>query len=128
MPAYFDMNLLLVACGGLTATAQLAPIAKDLKLGTIPVSLRGLSLPALTFALTIHRVLNGLTRPFFGWVYGSRYATTNAGLLYTAKGIVSLLVPFADILAQKSDGWLAVFPTSRRSWSGWRSPIFRLGW
>ena len=28
----------------------------------------GLTLPALTFALTIDRVLNGLTRPFFGWV------------------------------------------------------------
>src|SRR5262249_13990785 len=25
-------------------------------------------LPALTFALSIDRVLNGLTRPFFGWV------------------------------------------------------------
>jgi OFA family oxalate/formate antiporter-like MFS transporter len=27
-----------------------------------------LVLPALTFALAIDRVLNGLTRPFFGWV------------------------------------------------------------
>lgn len=28
----------------------------------------GLVLPALTCALAIDRVLNGLTRPFFGWV------------------------------------------------------------
>ncbi len=28
----------------------------------------GLVLPALTFALAIDRVLNGITRPFFGWV------------------------------------------------------------
>jgi OFA family oxalate/formate antiporter-like MFS transporter len=32
------------------------------------VSLIGITLPALTFALAIDRVLNGLTRPFFGWV------------------------------------------------------------
>jgi len=33
--------------------------------GAISVSL---TLPALTFALAIDRVLNGFTRPFFGWV------------------------------------------------------------
>ena len=58
----------LVAAGGLMATAQLAPIAKDFKVADVPVSLIGLTLPALTFALSIDRVLNGLTRPFFGWV------------------------------------------------------------
>src|SRR5437879_2149919 len=54
--------------GGLMATAQLAPIAKDFKVADVPVSILGLTLPALTFALSIDRVLNGLTRPFFGWV------------------------------------------------------------
>ena len=58
----------MVAAGGLMATAQLAPIAKDFKIADVPVSLLGLTLPALTFALAIDRVLNGLTRPFFGWV------------------------------------------------------------
>src|SRR5258707_6459805 len=58
----------LVAAGGLMATAQLAPIAKDFKIMDVPVSLIGITLPALTFALAIDRVLNGLTRPFFGWV------------------------------------------------------------
>ncbi|MFI4922854.1 MAG: oxalate/formate MFS antiporter [Burkholderiales bacterium] len=58
----------MVAAGGLMAVAQLAPIAKDFKIATIPVSLVGITLPALTFALSIDRVLNGLTRPFFGWV------------------------------------------------------------
>src|SRR5262249_21309282 len=32
-----------------------------------PVSILGLTLPALTFALSMDRILNGLTRPFFGW-------------------------------------------------------------
>jgi MFS transporter, OFA family, oxalate/formate antiporter len=150
------------------ATAQLAPIATDLEIAKTPVTLLGLTLPALTFALSIDRVLNGLTRPFFGWVsdhigrentmfiafgleavgiwalgafgqdplsfvilsgivffawgeiyslfpstctdvYGSRYATTNAGLLYTAKGTASLLVPLASVLAAASGGWHTVF-------------------
>src|SRR5581483_8912648 len=164
-PVFWVMYLMFVmmAAGGLMATAQLAPIAKDFQIADIPVSLMGLTLPALTFALSIDRVLNGVTRPFFGWVsdwlgrentmfvafflegvgiialshfgrdpvafvlltglvffawgeiyslfpstcgdtYGSRYATANAGLLYTAKGTASLLVPFTSILAA-SGGW-----------------------
>jgi OFA family oxalate/formate antiporter-like MFS transporter len=158
----------LVGAGGLMATAQLAPIAKDFKLDTIPVSLIGITLPALTFALSIDRILNGLTRPFFGWVsdqigrentmliafgieavgiwmlgmfghdpvhfvilsglvffawgeiyslfpstctdvYGTKYATTNAGLLYTAKGTASLLVPFGNVLATATGSWKTVF-------------------
>ena len=169
-PVFWVMYVMfvLVGAGGLMATAQLAPIAKDFKLDTIPVSFIGITLPALTFALTIDRVLNGLTRPFFGWVsdqigrentmliafgleavgiwalgmlghdpvlfvilsgvvffawgeiyslfpatctdvYGARYATTNAGLLYTAKGTASILVPFANVLAHRTGGWWAVF-------------------
>ena len=58
----------MVAAGGLMATAQLAPIAKDFGVADVPVSALGMTLPALTFALSIDRVLNGVTRPFFGWV------------------------------------------------------------
>ena len=58
----------MVGAGGLMATAQLAPIAKDFKIADMPVSILGLTLPALTFALSIDRVLNGVSRPFFGWV------------------------------------------------------------
>jgi len=157
-----------VGAGGLMATAQLAPIAKDFKVDTVPVSLIGLTLPALTFALSLDRILNGITRPFFGWVsdnigrentmfiafgieavgiwalgqfgqepvtfvilsglvffawgeiyslfpstctdtYGTKYATTNAGLLYTAKGTASLLVPLGNVLATYTGNWHAVF-------------------
>ena len=169
-PVFWVMYVMfvLVGAGGLMATAQLAPIAKDFKIADVPVSLIGLTLPALTFALSIDRVLNGLTRPFFGWVsdnigreltmliafgleaigifalyrygqdplhfvllsglvffawgeiyslfpstctdtYGARYATTNAGLLYTAKGTASLLVPLANVLTSATGNWHAVF-------------------
>lgn len=58
----------LVAAGGLVATAQLAPIAMDFKIHNVPVALAGLVLPALTFALALDRVLNGLSRLLFGWI------------------------------------------------------------
>ncbi len=58
----------LVCTGGLMATAQLAPIAHDLGLEKSPVSLLWISLPALTFALSLDRMLNGVTRPLFGWL------------------------------------------------------------
>jgi len=58
----------MVATGGLMATAQLAPIARDFGVAQVPVTIVGLTMPALIFALSIDRVLNGATRPFFGWV------------------------------------------------------------
>jgi OFA family oxalate/formate antiporter-like MFS transporter len=58
----------LVAAGGLMATAQMGPIAKDFLIDGVKFNVMGMVLPALTFALAIDRVLNGLTRPFFGWV------------------------------------------------------------
>jgi OFA family oxalate/formate antiporter-like MFS transporter len=158
----------MVAAGGLMATAQLAPIAQDFKIMDVPVNLMGIVLPALTFALAIDRVLNGLTRPFFGWVsdqigreltmliafgiesigilalykfghdpvafvvltgivffawgeiyslfpstcadtFGAKYAASNAGLLYTAKGTASLLVPLSSLLTTMTGNWHAVF-------------------
>ena len=158
----------MVGTGGLMATAQLAPIAKDFKVDVIPVTILGLTLPALQFALSIDRVLNGVCRPFFGWVsdhigrentmfiaffvegvgiyalllfahnpvwfvilsglvffawgeiyslfpatctdiYGRTFATTNYGMLYTAKGTASLLVPLGNVLTSWTGSWTAVF-------------------
>jgi OFA family oxalate/formate antiporter-like MFS transporter len=65
-------------------------------------------------------ILSGVV--FFAWgeiyslfpstctdIYGIKYATTNAGLLYTAKGTASLLVPFGSVLTQATGSWQAVF-------------------
>ncbi|MBR0800549.1 oxalate/formate MFS antiporter [Bradyrhizobium jicamae] len=43
-----------------------------------------------------------------GDTFGSKFATTNNGMLYTAKGTASLLVPAASIVAT-TYGWHAVF-------------------
>jgi len=69
-PVFWVMYVMfvLVGAGGLMATAQLALIAKDYRIADTPVSIIGIALPALTFALAIDRILNGITRPFFGWV------------------------------------------------------------
>ncbi len=40
--------------------------------------------------------------------FGTKFAATNAGMLYTAKGTASLLVPLASLVAA-SYGWSAVF-------------------
>ena len=43
-----------------------------------------------------------------GDTFGAQYAAANAGMLYTAKGAGSLLVPFAAAFAMSS-GWRSVF-------------------
>ncbi len=169
-PVFYVMYAMfvMVGTGGLMAVAQLGPIARDFKIDGVPVSLLGLTLPALSFALTIDRVLNGVCRPFFGWVsdqigrentmfiafllegigiyallqfahepllfvllsglvffawgeiyslfpatctdlYGKKFATTNYGMLYTAKGTAALLVPLANVLTAATGSWTAVF-------------------
>jgi MFS transporter, OFA family, oxalate/formate antiporter len=84
----------MVGAGGLMAVAQLAPIATDFKVAGIPVSLLGLTLPALTFALTIDRILNGICRPFFGWVsdHIGRENTMFVAFLIEGVGIYALLL------------------------------------
>lgn len=169
-PVFWVMYVMfvLVAAGGLMATAQLGSIAHDFHVFEVNFNVMGMVLPALTFALAIDRVLNGLTRPFFGWIsdhigreptmfiafaieavgilalyhfgrdpiafviltgivffawgeiyslfpstcadtFGAKFATANSGLLYTAKGTASLLVPISAVLASATGGWYAVF-------------------
>ena len=69
-PIFWLMYLMfvIVGAGGLMVTANLKPIAVDWKIDAIPVTLIGMTMTAVTFAATIDRVLNGLTRPFFGWI------------------------------------------------------------
>jgi OFA family oxalate/formate antiporter-like MFS transporter len=169
-PAFWTMFVMFVltAAGGLIATAQLTPIAKDFGVSDSPVSLLGVTLLALPFALSMNRVLNGVSRPFFGWVsdhlgrehtmmiaftvegavilllsqfggnpmafvlltglvffaygeiyslfpaicgdaYGRKFASANAGLLYVAKGVASLVVPLSSVIGASAAGWHGVF-------------------
>jgi OFA family oxalate/formate antiporter-like MFS transporter len=168
-PVFYVMYLMfvLVAAGGLMMAASMAPIARDFKIDKIPVALLGMAMPALTFAIFLNRIFDGVGRPLFGWVsdqigrentmaiafvigagalftlgqagrnpvvfvlitalyfgvfgeiyslfpatqgdtFGAKFAAANAGMLYTAKGMGSLLVPVAAKLAL-SAGWHVVF-------------------
>jgi OFA family oxalate/formate antiporter-like MFS transporter len=55
----------LVAFGGLVVTAQLAPIARFYNVDKATMAF-GMS--ALVLAIEFDRILNGATRPFWGWV------------------------------------------------------------
>jgi OFA family oxalate/formate antiporter-like MFS transporter len=94
-PVFWMMYLifLLVGGGGLIATAQLAVIATDFGVAASPITLGFITLPALTFALAIDRVLNGLTRPFFGWVSDQigRENTMFIAFLLEGLGILALI-------------------------------------
>jgi OFA family oxalate/formate antiporter-like MFS transporter len=41
-------------------------------------------------------------------LFGSKYATTNAGLLYTAKGTASFVVPLASLIHASTGSWSAI--------------------
>jgi OFA family oxalate/formate antiporter-like MFS transporter len=163
------LMMTLVTASGLMMTAQLKPIAvtyghdKYVLLGGFTI---------LSLALTLNQVLNGIARPFFGWVsdhlgrydtmaivfvleaiaitaltlmvarpiwffvlsglmffawgdiyslfpaaiadiFGSKHATTNYGIQYTAKGIGSILgSPGAAWLMGVTGSWLPAFWTA----------------
>src|ERR1700716_1360062 len=69
-PVFWVMYLMfvLVASGGLTMAASMAPIAKDFKIDKVPVELFGLTMAAGIFAIQLNRIFDGVGRPFFGWV------------------------------------------------------------
>jgi OFA family oxalate/formate antiporter-like MFS transporter len=149
------------------ATAQLASIATDFGIARTEVALFGIVATTLVMANIVDNIMNGLARPFFGWIsdqigreitmfiafsggalsmwgltafghepilfvllfgaiyftwgeiyslfpatctdaFGAKYAATNAGLLYTAKGTAALLVPLANVLMAEA-GWNTVF-------------------
>ena len=54
--------------GGLMAVAQLGVIAEDLGVREMPVNLYFFTMAALPMALMMDRVMNGISRPLFGWI------------------------------------------------------------
>jgi len=164
-PVFYVMYVMfvLVAAGGLSLIPNVKPIANDWKVAKASIDFLGMMVVAGTFAISMQRVLDGVGRPFFGWMsdhigrentmaiafltgagalllltqfghspmafvlitplyffvfgeiyslfpatqgdtFGARYAAANAGMLYTAKGTATLLVPFATALAA-AQGW-----------------------
>jgi MFS transporter, OFA family, oxalate/formate antiporter len=158
--------MMLVAFGGLMVTAQLKPIAASYGLDK---QVLFIGITVLSFALILDRILNGLTRPFWGWisdhigryntmaiafasealaifallhllhhplafviltglaffawgeifslfpaaigdVFGPKYATTNYGIQYTAKGAAAIFAGWgAAKIMEASGSWIPIF-------------------
>jgi OFA family oxalate/formate antiporter-like MFS transporter len=156
--------------GGLMAVAQLSVIAEDLGVRNVVMNFGFFTMAALPFALMMNTIVNGMSRPMFGWLsdhigreqvmflafslealgilalgwYGSNpwafvvlsgivffawgevyslfsatagdtFGTKNIGtiygLLYCAKGVAALLVPFGNLLMEATGTWTTVLYT-----------------
>src|SRR5690242_92146 len=80
----------LVAASGLMVTAQLAPIATGFKIDKVPVTLLGFTIPALTFALSLNNLMNGIGRPLFGWISDLIGRESMLFLTFLAEGLAVL--------------------------------------
>ncbi|MBV9517890.1 MAG: oxalate/formate MFS antiporter [Hyphomicrobiales bacterium] len=166
-PVFWLLYVMFVAisASGLMATAEIALIAKSYGVAD---AMLWLGASTLTVVLIFDNVMNGLARPFFGWVsdrigreytmaiafalggmaywlldafgtsplafvlfaglifftwgeifslfpstatdtFGPKFATTNASLLYTAKGTSAFLVPVANLFQDATGSWHGVF-------------------
>jgi len=167
-PSFYIIYIMMtmLAFGGLVVTAQLKPMAVSYHVDKVIVAF-GMS--AVVVAITVDRLLNGFTRPFWGWVsdhvgrenaifvafvleaiavyallqliaypvwfvvlsglcffawgnifslfpsltgdlYGSKWATTNYGVVYTAKGLAAAFAgPGAAWIYAKTGSWSKVF-------------------
>ena len=167
-PSFYVIYLMMtmLAFGGLVVTAQLNPLASTYHVDNVVVAF---GMTALILAITVDRLLNGLTRPFWGWVsdhigrenaifisfileavavfallqmighpvwfvalsglcffawgnifslfpaitgdlYGNKWATTNYGVVYTAKGLAAAFAgPGAAWMFAKTGSWNKVF-------------------
>ncbi|HSZ20848.1 MAG TPA: oxalate/formate MFS antiporter [Candidatus Acidoferrum sp.] len=81
------IDFVLVAASGLMATAQLAPIATGFGIANTPVTLVGVTATALVFALSLNNLMNGLSRPLFGWVSDWLGREMTMFLTFLAEGI-----------------------------------------
>jgi len=167
-PSFYVIYLMMtmLAFGGLVVTAQLNPMASSYHVDNVVVAF---GMTALVLAITVDRILNGFTRPFWGWVsdhigrenaifiafileavavyallqlighpvwfvvlsglcffawgnifslfpsitgdlYGNKWATTNYGVVYTAKGVAAAFAgPGAAWMFAKTGSWTKVF-------------------
>jgi oxalate/formate antiporter len=158
---------ILTVTGGLMAVAQLGPIAKDLKVKDVPIDLGFIVMAALPLALFLDRIMNGVSRPLFGFIsdhigrentmflafmieglgilalsklganpvwfvilsgmvflawgevyslfsataadaFGTKHIGAIYGVLYCAKGVAALLVPYGNVITKATGSWTTV--------------------
>jgi MFS family permease len=167
-PSFYLIYIMmtLVAFGGLVVTSQLKEIASFYKVDKVIIAF-GMS--AAILAIQLNRIVNGVTRPLWGWIsdhigrenamftaflieglavygwlqtihrpvmfvllsslvffawgeifslfpsitadlYGRTWATTNYGIVYTAKGTAAIFsAPVAAYVMLRTGSWVPVF-------------------
>ena len=83
----------MMSTGGLMIISQFAAFSRDFGVANITV----FGLAALPLALTVDRLTNGLTRPFFGWVSDRIGRENTMGIAFLMEAAsVTLMVLFRD--------------------------------
>jgi MFS transporter, OFA family, oxalate/formate antiporter len=93
-PIFYLLFLMmsLMSTSGLMVTSNVGPFAKEFGVADVLV----LGMAALPLSLTLSRVTNGLTRPFFGWVSDRIGRETTMALAFSLEA-VAILILFAFI-------------------------------
>lgn len=83
----------MMSTGGLMVTSNFANFARDFGVANAVV----LGMAALPLALTFDRIMNGFTRPFFGWVSDQIGRENTMGLAFILEGFaIGLLIYFRE--------------------------------
>ena len=83
----------MMSTGGLMIISQFAAFSRDFGVASVTV----FGLAALPLALTVDRLTNGLTRPFFGWVSDRIGRENTMGIAFLMEAAsVTLMVLFRD--------------------------------
>ncbi|MDQ0138492.1 oxalate/formate MFS antiporter [Cupriavidus necator] len=77
----------LVVTGGMMAVAQLGVIAKDLGVKEFKVDLHFFVMAALPLALMLDRIMNGISRPLFGWISDNIGREKTMVIAFTLEGL-----------------------------------------
>jgi len=126
----------MVAIGGLMVISQLGPFAASMGISETTTVM---GLAALPLALTIDRIANGLTRPFFGWISDKigREPTMFIAFALEAIGVFMLLkfghdpVAFVLLSGLVFFGWgqiYALFPSLQADLFGPRYAVQNFGY
>jgi oxalate/formate antiporter len=93
-PVFYLMFVMMsmMSTSGLMVTSNVGPFAKEFGVANMMV----LGMAALPLSLTLSRVTNGLTRPFFGWV-SDHIGREGTMALAFALEAVAILILFAYI-------------------------------
>jgi oxalate/formate antiporter len=125
----------MMSTSGLMVTSQMASFARDFGITNVMV----FGLAALPLALTIDRLTNGLTRPFFGWVSDHFGRENTMFFAFALEGVAMALwlmtrdnaVLFVLLSGVVFFGWgeiFSLFPSTLTDTFGTRNATANYGW